>query len=100
MPTRLRTTRLRATRFRLSTLLAAVAVLALLLGVTMPRIRRAIGPNTWVVRTVTRADGSIVRLRIRRHPDHDRVYQEVLFDPPRATGAGGRLDRQRRCLLK
>jgi len=72
----------RPPRFRLRTLLATIAMAAVLLAVGTPRLRRALGyPNTWVVRTVTRADGTVVRRRVRRLPDRDRVFEEVLIPP-------------------
>ena len=74
-----------AARFRLRTLLATIAAAAVALAVATPPIKRALGtPNTWIVRTVTRPDGTLVRQRIRRLPDRDRVFEEVL--PAPSTG--------------
>lgn len=71
-------------RLSLRGLLSAIAVLAVALALAMPAIKRAIGrPNSWVVRTVTRPDGTVVRQRIRRHPDRDVLFEEVLPAPPR-----------------
>ncbi len=65
-------------RITLGVLLLAVALLAVVLSVIMPILKRAVGPNTWVVRTVTRPDGAVIRVRIRRLPDRDLVFEEVL----------------------
>lgn len=72
-------------RLTLAGLLMAVAVLALALSFATPGLRRAFGrPDSWDVRTVTLPEGKVVRRRIRRHPDRDVVYDEIL------PGAKGR----------
>lgn len=68
-------------RFRLRTLLVVVAVAALVCPWVVPAAKRAIFPtswNRWIVRTVTRPDGTRVRVRVRRYPDRDVVHEEVL----------------------
>jgi len=68
-------------RFTLGGLLLSVALVAVVLSVAAPIARKALGPNTWVVRTVTRPDGSVVRIRIRRLPGRDLVFEEILTAP-------------------
>lgn len=79
-----------ALKFRLRTVMALVAAFALMCTVLVPWLKRVCFPdawNTWIVKTVTRPDGSIVRMRIRRHPDHDEVFEEVLAGPARIREA-------------
>ena len=84
---------MRRPRLTLAGSLVAVALAALALSVATPRLRRAFGnPNSWVVRTVTLPDGTIVRRRIRRHPDRDVIHEEILAPPasPRPDWRPGR----------
>jgi hypothetical protein len=74
----------RALRIRLGHLLIMIALVAVSLALLIPKVKRAYFPetwNTWIVRTVTRPDGALVRLRIRRYPDRDAVFQEILKRP-------------------
>jgi hypothetical protein len=71
-------------RFRLRTLLIVVALAASACPWVVPAAKRALFPrawNRWIVRTVTRADGTVVRVRVRRYPDRDVVHEEVLRRP-------------------
>jgi hypothetical protein len=72
----------------LGTTLIAIAALALLCAWGVPWLRRALGwPNTWLVKTIVRPDGTRVRVRVRRYPDRDVVHKEVL--PNRGAGRNG-----------
>jgi hypothetical protein len=78
-------------RVRLRTALAIVAVTAVLLAVLVPLTKRLFFAdrwNTWIVKTVKRPDGAIVRLRIRRYPERDVVHEEVLTRPDRDAAYG------------
>jgi hypothetical protein len=82
----------RAPRIRLRQLLVVIAVLAVVLAVSVPIVKRTFFPetwNTWIVKTIERPDGSIVRLRIRRYPHRDVVFEEILKPPRRAQPEPG-----------
>ncbi len=71
-------------RFGLRALLAAVALMAFASAWLVPVAKKTFFPgryNTWIVRTESRPDGSVVRVRIRRHPDRDEIHEEVLIEP-------------------
>jgi hypothetical protein len=73
----------------LRTLLAVVALAALLCAALVPLVRLLLGtPNGWVVRTVRRPDGMVVRQRIRRYPNRDVVFEQVLDPAPAAPRDG------------
>jgi hypothetical protein len=78
-------------------MLVVVAVAAAACPWVVPVAKRTIFPgawNRWIVRTVTRPDGTVVRVRVRRYPDRDVVHEEVLHPDapgPLPGGEGGRL---------
>jgi hypothetical protein len=80
------------TRIKLRTVLAAVALAAVLCAILVPVVKRAFFPrqwNTWIVKTITRPDGSQVRVRIRRYPERDVVFEELLSPgSPQRPGNG------------
>jgi hypothetical protein len=71
-------------RVRLRQVLVANALLAIILALLVPILKKVLFPetwNTWIVKTAKRPDGAIVRLRIRRYPDRDVVFEEILRQP-------------------
>ena len=63
-------------------MLIVIALIAAACPIAIPWAKRQFFAQTWnrwIVRTEKRPDGSTVRVRVRRFPDHDVVNEEILI---------------------